>query len=61
MSLPEPSFIDRDPAAITAEMVAQYEALTKKTLYPAQVERLRPPRRERDGEQRRFRRVVERR
>lgn len=40
MSLPEPSFIDRDPAAITAEMVAQYEQLTKKTLYPAQVERL---------------------
>lgn len=40
MSLPEPSFIDRDPQAITAEIVAQYEQLTKKTLYPAQVERL---------------------
>lgn len=40
MSLPEPSFIDRDPEAITAEIVAQYEGLTGKTLYPAQVERL---------------------
>lgn len=40
MSLPEPSFIDRDPAAITAEMVAWYEAQTGKTLYPAQVERI---------------------
>ena len=40
MSLPEPSFIDRDPDAITAEIVAQYELLSGKTLYPAQVERL---------------------
>ena len=40
MSLPEPSFIDRDPQAITTEIVAQYELLTGKTLYPAQVERL---------------------
>ncbi|ARU23683.1 hypothetical protein RSSE_c3300 [Ralstonia solanacearum] len=40
MSLPEPNFIDRDPDAITTEIVAQYEALTGKTLYPAQVERL---------------------
>jgi phage-related baseplate assembly protein len=40
VSLPEPNFIDRDPQAITAELVAQYEALTGKTLYPAQVERL---------------------
>lgn len=40
MSLPEPSFIERDPQAITAEIVAQYEQLTGKTLYPAQVERL---------------------
>lgn len=38
--LPEPDFIDRDPQAITAEMVAHYEQLTGKTLYPAQVERL---------------------
>lgn len=40
MSLPEPNFIDRDSQAITAELIAQYEALTGKTLYPAQVERL---------------------
>lgn len=40
MNLPEPNFIARDPQAITAEMVAQYEALTQKTLYPAQAERL---------------------
>lgn len=40
MSLPEPSFIERDPQAITAEIVAQYESLSGKTLYPAQVERL---------------------
>lgn len=40
MSLPEPNFIDRDPDAITAEIVAQYEQLSGKTLYPAQVERL---------------------
>lgn len=38
--LPEPNFIDRDPAAIVAEMVADYEATTGKTLQPAQVERL---------------------
>lgn len=40
MALPEPSFITRDPAAITAEMIAAYEASTGKTLQPAQVERL---------------------
>lgn len=40
MSLPEPSFIERDPQAITTEIIAQYELLTGKTLYPAQVERL---------------------
>ncbi len=40
MALPEPSFITRDPATITAEMVASYEALTGKTLQPAQVERV---------------------
>jgi phage-related baseplate assembly protein len=39
-SLPEPDFIARDPAAITAEIVAQYQELSGKTLYPAQVERL---------------------
>lgn len=40
MSLPEPDFIARDPQAITSEIVAQYESLTGKTLYPAQVERI---------------------
>lgn len=39
-SLPDPNFIDRDPDAITAELVAKYEAATGKTLYPGQVERL---------------------
>lgn len=40
MSLPEPNFIERDPQIITAEIVAQYELLSGKTLYPAQVESL---------------------
>lgn len=40
MTLPEPDFIARDPAAVTAEMVREYEAVSGKTLYPAQVERL---------------------
>lgn len=39
-SLPEPDFIDRDPAQITVDMVAKYEGLTGKTLFPAQPERL---------------------
>ena len=39
-TLPDPSFIERDPAKVVREMVAQYEALTGKKLYPAQVERL---------------------
>ncbi|MEX3614142.1 MAG: baseplate J/gp47 family protein [Burkholderia gladioli] len=38
--LPEPTFIDRDPAKITADMIAMYEQLTGKTLFPAQLERL---------------------
>lgn len=38
--LPAPSFVARDPAAITAEIIAQYESLTGKTLYPAQIERV---------------------
>lgn len=37
---PEPNFIDRDPEKITADLVARYEYLSGKTLYPAQVERL---------------------
>lgn len=40
MALPEPHFIDRDPAAITAAAIAEYEAATGRTLQPAQIERL---------------------
>ena len=40
MTLPEPSFIMRDPAQITKELVAMYESLTGKTLQPAQQERI---------------------
>lgn len=38
--LAEPSFIDRDAQAVTAEMVARYEAVSGKTLFPAQPERI---------------------
>lgn len=38
--LPEPSFINRNPAEISEEGVARYQDLTGKTLYPAQPERL---------------------
>lgn len=40
VSLPDPSFIDRDPAAVEAAIVADYEAATGRRLYPAQLERL---------------------
>lgn len=40
LNLLEPSFIERDPQVITNELIAQYEFLTGKTLYPAQVERI---------------------
>ncbi|GAB4212684.1 MAG: baseplate J/gp47 family protein [Synechococcales cyanobacterium] len=40
MSFPEPQFIDRDPVAITAEMIALWQSLTGKELLPAQPERL---------------------
>lgn len=40
MSLAEPEFVARDPNAIVSEMVADFEAATGRTLYPAQVERL---------------------
>ncbi|MGO1000826.1 baseplate assembly protein [Lysobacter sp. CA196] len=40
MSAAEPNFIQRDPAVITAELVADYERITGKTLYPAQIERI---------------------
>ena len=38
--LPEPDFISRDPAHITSDMIALWEATTRKTLQPAQPERL---------------------
>lgn len=40
VSLPEPQFIGRDPDTITTEMIARFEQITGRTLYPAQVERL---------------------
>lgn len=40
MAIAEPNFIDRDPAQITSEMIAQYEDASGKKLYPAQAERL---------------------
>ncbi len=40
MNLPEPNFIDRDPGTITTDIIAEYEAKTGRTLYPAQAERL---------------------
>ena len=39
-SLPEPSFIDRDAATVTNDMVSQFETMSGKTLYPAQPERV---------------------
>lgn len=39
-TLPEPSFIERDPAKVEAENIALYELMTGKTLQPAQPERL---------------------
>ena len=38
--LAEPNFIDRDANKITAELVAKYEQLSGKPLYPAQADRL---------------------
>lgn len=35
-----PTFIDNNPEQITRELIASYEAMTGKTLYPGQVERL---------------------
>lgn len=40
MAIAEPNFIERDPAQITSEMIAQYEDASGKKLYPAQAERL---------------------
>lgn len=38
--LPKPIFVNIDPAATEADLIARYEAKSGKTLYPAQVERL---------------------
>ncbi|UVM52222.1 MULTISPECIES: baseplate J/gp47 family protein [unclassified Pseudomonas] len=38
--LPKPVFIQIDPAATEADLIARYESKANKTLYPAQVERL---------------------
>lgn len=35
-----PKFIPDDPTEVTQELIAAYEAMTSKTLYPGQVERL---------------------
>ncbi|NOT66671.1 MAG: phage tail protein [Methylotenera sp.] len=39
-NLPEPSFIDRDPDAVVLELITQFQSLTGRALYPAQVERI---------------------
>nr|DAU52945.1 MAG TPA: baseplate assembly protein [Caudoviricetes sp.] len=39
--LPEPNFINRDPDLITQEWIKYYEEKSGKTLYPAQIDRLR--------------------
>ncbi len=39
-TLPEPDFISRDPLQVEQELIAGWEAMTGKPLYPAQVERL---------------------
>ncbi|WP_265582638.1 MULTISPECIES: baseplate J/gp47 family protein [unclassified Pseudomonas] len=38
--LPKPVFVEINPAANEADLIARYEGKTGKTLYPAQVERL---------------------
>ena len=38
--LADPQFVERDPQKIVEEMITQYETVTGRTLYPAQVERL---------------------
>ena len=38
--LADPEFVERDSQKIVEEMIAQYETVTGRTLYPAQVERL---------------------
>lgn len=38
--LPKPEFVKIDPAAIEAELIARYEQVSGKSLFPAQIERL---------------------
>lgn len=38
--LADPSFVERDPQMVVNELISQFETLTGRTLYPAQVERL---------------------
>lgn len=38
--LPKPVFVDINPAATEADLIARYETKSQKTLYPAQIERL---------------------
>lgn len=38
--LPKPVFVEVDPAAIEAELIARYEQQSGKSLFPAQIERL---------------------
>ncbi|MFN8682766.1 baseplate J/gp47 family protein [Paracoccus sp. P2] len=40
MTLPEPDFVERDPAALTEQLITDYENYTGRKLQPAQVERL---------------------
>lgn len=40
VDLGTPQFVERDPQQVVADMVSQYELMTGRTLYPAQVERL---------------------
>lgn len=39
-NLPDPNFISRDQQAITTDLIARYESLSGKTLYPGQIESL---------------------
>ncbi|MGG6295308.1 baseplate assembly protein [Leptolyngbya sp. AN02str] len=39
-NLPQPNFVERDPAQIETAVIALWETITGTTLYPAQVERL---------------------
>lgn len=38
--LPDPVFVEIDPAGVETDLIASYEAKSGTTLYPAQIERL---------------------